>query len=101
MGTPTKSSSACSRCGAGISAPIEPESTCPSCSSDLHTCTNCRHFDTSVANECREPTAERVARKARRNTCDLFAPKIVKEFESDSGGGSDDPKAAFDALFDL
>jgi hypothetical protein len=42
-----------------------------------------------------------VVAKAQRNSCDKFAPKLVKGFARDSAPKSDDPKAAFDALFDL
>jgi hypothetical protein len=81
-------------------AAIEPESTCGSCEADLHACVNCRHFDTTAPNECRESIEVRISAKSRRNECGLFAAKLVQEFGSDSGS-KDDPKAAFDALFDL
>ena len=43
---------------------------------------------------------ERIGAKAKSNECELFEAKVTKEFGSDSGR-PDDPKAAFDALFDL
>ncbi len=43
---------------------------------------------------------ERIARKAERNECGLFEPKTVQDFEPESSR-PDDPKAAFDSLFDF
>ena len=80
---------------------VEYDSSCANCSADLHTCTNCRFFDVSAPNECRESVQERIAAKSKRNSCELFAVKLVKDFARDSSAKSDDPKAAFDALFDL
>jgi hypothetical protein len=45
---------------------------CPFCSSDLKVCLNCRFYDKSAYNECREPQAERVVEKGRANFCDYF-----------------------------
>lgn len=48
------------------------EQMCAHCSSDVHVCLNCRHYDPSAYNECSEPMAERVVDKDRRNFCDYF-----------------------------
>ena len=50
---------------------------CPHCGSDLHTCLNCRFYDTSAYNECKESSAERVLNKDRNNYCEYFDP--IKE----------------------
>ncbi len=74
------------------------ESQCHKCGADLHTCTHCVHFDPGAPLECRQPVAERVAAKAKRNRCELFAPRTTAE----RAAGRDTPtsgKAAFDALF--
>ncbi|RIL04974.1 MAG: hypothetical protein DCC75_12140 [Proteobacteria bacterium] len=47
--------------------------TCPHCSSDMHVCLNCRHYERTAYNECREPQAERVLDKDRSNMCDYFS----------------------------
>lgn len=47
--------------------------TCKSCGSDVHCCLNCREYDESAPNRCREPQAERVDVKDRRNFCDYFS----------------------------
>src|SRR5262245_6358796 len=30
---------------------------CPHCAADLHVCKNCKHWDPSIHNQCREPEA--------------------------------------------
>jgi hypothetical protein len=40
-----------------------------------------------------------VTSKTKRNTCELFAPNTVQEFGADKAAVSNDPRAAFDALF--
>ena len=82
-----------------MSIEVEPTSVCSECGSDLHTCTNCRSFDSSAPSECREPGVNRVAAKAGANRCESFAAKVVKGF--DDSGTQDDAKAAFDELFDF
>ena len=63
---------------------------CNKCGNDLRVCLNCVHYDSRSYNECREPQAERVVEKNRRNFCDYFS------IGRDSAGTSSDPKA--DAL---
>ena len=102
LGAPTAEVFRCATCGQQAAAPGPSEITaaCSACGSDLHTCTNCRHFDSSAPLECRKPVPKRIAGKARNNECDLFETKVTKEFGSDTGRPTD-PKAAFDALFKL
>jgi len=102
MGAPTADAFRCAHCGRPAAAPAagETAAVCSACGADLHTCTNCRHFDSSAPRECRQPVTERVAGKAKGNACELFEAKVTKEFAAESGRPAD-PKAAFDALFDL
>ena len=102
LGAPTDSVFRCARCGQkhDVAFRIVVDTVCRKCGEDLHTCTNCRHFDTSAANECREPVVARIARKSTRNDCELFEKKTTKETSTESARG-DDAKSAFDALFDL
>jgi len=93
----------CSRCGVAQRAmgEIGAEAIC-SCGADLHTCTNCKNFDTSIRWECRETIPERVSPKDVRNECGLFAPKIIRDLAADKGRASatpDDARKAFDDLF--
>jgi len=79
------------------------EDNCAKCGADLHTCGNCRFFDTTTMWECRENIPARIAGKHAKNECTFFSPKIVKDLAADKGGrliSPDDARKAFDALFD-
>ena len=94
----------CNRCGqlrVGIEDPTHDE-TCLKCGADLHTCGNCRFFDTTTLWECRENIPVRVVGKQVKNTCTFFQPKIVKDLAADKGTKlqtPDEARKAFDALF--
>jgi hypothetical protein len=45
---------------------------CGSCRADLHVCKLCEFYATGIANDCREPIAERVVNKERANFCGYF-----------------------------
>ncbi len=49
---------------------------CENCHEDLHVCKNCTFYDENSHNECREPSAEKVQDKNRRNVCEYFKPSI-------------------------
>ncbi len=72
---------------------------CQSCAADLKVCLNCRFYDDSSYNECREPQAERVKEKDRSNYCDYF------EFSESSAVGEaadkDKKEDPLDRLKDL
>ena len=67
--------SACHFCGTALDAKmrIVKDTECPSCRRDLHACVQCRFFDRSAHNMCRESQAEWVTDRERRNFCDYFA----------------------------
>jgi hypothetical protein len=88
----------CSACGAVIQANISFEATCPKCNSDLHTCRQCTYFDPGARFECRKPITARIENKGARNTCELFAARIVVERETSSGAPTD-ARQAFANLF--
>ena len=106
LGAPSEAVFRCNACGEKrlilLGDVLPPDATCAKCGADLHTCSNCIHFDTSVRWECRK-NAEipaRVAKKRDRNECPLFTPKLVQEFGKDSDKPSPgDARSAFDALF--
>ena len=102
LGKPKRSVFRCSRCGQSqaVGQDVAFDSTCSGCGDDLHACTNCTHFDSSAPMECRLEIAERIAKKSKRNQCDLFEPKTTQEFDKESPP-PDDARAAFDALFKL
>jgi hypothetical protein len=95
----------CNQCGElqNILGDCTPETTCMKCSADLHTCGNCRSFDSTTMWECRENIPARVVGKQKRNECTFWSPKIVKDLAADKGRGGyqapDDARKAFDALF--
>ena len=92
------------KCGAqriGLENPTTDE-VCASCGADLHTCGNCRFFDTSTLWECRENIPARVSNKHTRNECAFFQPKMVKDLAHDKARQPqtpDEARTAFDALF--
>jgi ribosomal protein S27E len=104
LGAPSEEVFRCAACGhkRSVMGPVEVTVVCAHCGADLHSCSNCTWFDTSQPNECRKPVPARIKSKTKRNDCELFEPKLAKEFgSSDSGGKPDDPRAAFDALFKI
>lgn len=100
LGKPTATVFRCRVCGASNSPDVAAGSTCRKCRADLHTCTHCSHFDTAAARQCRQPQAELVHAKAKRNECEYLKPLLAREFQQESNSQRD-AKAAFDALFDL
>ena len=64
----------CQFCGSAVTLaePIPRESSCEKCLHDYHSCRQCRHYDTSRRNSCRETEAEMVEDKERRNFCEFF-----------------------------
>jgi hypothetical protein len=101
LGAPTATVWRCRVCGARqqTSGGISRDATCGQCGNDLHTCSNCNHFDGSRPNECRQPVLIRIAAKSKRNDCELFVPASSQEFAADRVATHSDPRAAFDALF--
>lgn len=65
---------ACYFCGAALDPGmrVPREAGCPSCARDLHACVQCRFYDPHAHNMCREPQAEWVTDRERRNFCDYF-----------------------------
>ena len=90
--------SKCAECGAKAPPNINVESCCSKCNADLHTCRQCTYFDPSARFECRKPIAARIVDKHARNTCELFAARIVVERETSSGLPTD-ARQAFAKLF--
>ena len=101
LGKPTATVFRCAVCGHRQRADIRHATICAKCSTDLHTCTHCTHFDTSVARQCRHPEAALIESKAKRNDCAFFTPKKAQEFapEPKDSGPKSKGQAAFDALF--
>jgi len=77
---------------------VSRQDVCPHCNRDLRCCKQCKYYDQSAYNECKEVAAERIIDKERANFCDFFVPK-----GSVGGGGSfnrtKEAKEALEALF--
>ena len=92
----------CWRCGHALDdepLPLAREATCRGCGADLHVCRLCEFFDSSKANECREPVAERVVNKARANFCGYLTPR-PKAFAANDAATSS-ARSGLEALFGL
>ena len=59
----------CAECGQDLSTAfdIQMESLCPKCNADLHTCRNCKHFDSAARFQCSQTIKERIGKKAAAN----------------------------------
>lgn len=63
----------------------------------MRSCKNCTWYDTTAANQCREPTAEFVSDKERANFCGMYKP-----FGGSRSAANDEvasAKAKLEALF--
>ena len=78
----------CHRCGRELAAErVGVRELCAACGAYLHCCRNCDFFAPGVANDCREPQAERVADKDQGNFCDYFRPALRPGGAAEGGTG--------------
>ena len=92
----------CWRCGHPLDdepLPLARAAACPQCAADLHVCRLCEFFDPRVANECREPVAERVVNKERANFCGYLKPRPDAYVAADAAQGA--AARGLEALFGL
>ncbi len=89
----------CWFCGteAVIPGKITRGATCAKCRMALKCCKNCRHFDPSSHNQCREPAAEWVRDKELSNFCEFF--DMMETAERPRGVQADDARKRFDSIF--
>ena len=73
--------------------------TCSKCNGDLHCCRNCRFFDPSVHNQCRETQVEWVQYKDKANFCEYFAASTHVDLVRKSGAPAEDARKKWDSLF--
>ena len=81
-----------------IAGKVGRQDTCPHCNRDLRCCKQCKFFDPSAYNECREVVAERITDKERANFCDYFVLRGSKK-GSGSANRAKDAKRALEDLF--
>lgn len=104
LGAPTAEVFRCARCGelSPVARAMAPDARCPACGCDLHACVHCAHFDSSARFECRRELPARVTPKDRRNACELFEPRLRREFaQEEKRAAPGDARSAFDALFKI
>ncbi len=88
----------CWKCGTPIGENnLGRQDSCEKCGADTRACKNCRHYDRSFNNECREEQAGRQVDKEKGNFCEWFQPR---QGGAGAGGSSkQDLKNAAEALF--
>lgn len=92
----------CYKCSTALSLPsgeVSRGASCDKCSTDVRCCKNCRHYDTSSYNDCRERQAERVLDKERSNMCDYFQLAHDRKGGSEGNTQKASTLAALDDLF--
>ncbi len=89
----------CQACGHPVAADgtVGRRDVCDGCGAELHACVQCRFYDTSASDQCREPQAERVQDKERANFCEFF--QLAAGPGRRSAGPKEDPRARLEALF--
>jgi len=93
--------SACYFCGSTLDPKqrIVRDSSCTSCGRDLHACVQCRFYDRHAHNQCREPNAEWVTDRERRNFCDYFALNPVAAAGAKAVDRAKAARSKLDSLF--
>lgn len=69
---------------------------CPACDADLRCCRNCRFWDRTYHNECRENVSTFIRDREKSNFCSSFEFKRSTEDEQSEAL---DARARLDALF--
>jgi hypothetical protein len=69
----------CSNCGAVLVAGFDPNGKCPKCNFELHSCKQCRFFDTGAKFECTQPIPARISPKDTKNDCTFYEFRTTVE----------------------
>jgi hypothetical protein len=83
----------CANCGAVLPTGVDPQTACPKCGLELHSCKQCVHFDTGAQFECTQPILERISKKDARNTCTFYAFRMTIEKDTAPTGAVASPSA--------
>jgi hypothetical protein len=89
----------CAQCGRTLDIvgnQVGRRDTCPGCEAELHACRNCRHFDPTVAKQCKEPFAEVPQDREAANFCDFFQ---ISDGGQTAGAARDALLSAAESLF--
>jgi len=77
VGTVTRAR--CSNCGAVLAPGFDPNGTCPKCNAELHSCKQCRYFDSGAKFECMQAVPERITPKDGKNACKFYEFRMTVE----------------------
>ena len=69
----------CANCGAVLTPGFDANGTCPKCQFELHSCKQCRFFDSGVQFECTQPIPERITPKDAKNNCTFYEFRMTIE----------------------
>lgn len=69
---------------------------CVSCGADLHVCKNCRFWDPTYHNECRENVTAYIRDREKANFCMSFEFRGTTDEDADE---ANDARAKLEALF--
>jgi hypothetical protein len=103
----------CTNCGAVLQPGFDPNGQCPRCNFELHSCKQCRFFDSGAQFECTQPIPERISPKDAKNDCKFYEFRMTVEKDtaptaysqtpavaaSPSPGRPNDARRAFEDLF--
>ena len=81
-----------------LESKVSRQDQCLHCGSDLHCCLNCQFYDEYAHNRCREPQAEYVSDRAKRNFCEYFRFR-PSDGEDQQDEAKEKAKAEWEALF--
>jgi hypothetical protein len=90
----------CHHCGEALEyqEKVFRNDTCQNCGSDMYCCLNCANYDESASDQCKEPQAEKVSVKDRRNFCDYFTLREGRP-DSTSVGRAEEARKKLEELF--
>lgn len=93
--------SSCVHCGTTLDPKmrIVRDSSCDKCGRDLHACVQCRFYDRHAHNQCREPNAEWVTDRDRRNFCDYFHRNTTESTTGTKVDRAANARSKLDQLF--
>jgi hypothetical protein len=58
---------------------FDPNGQCPKCQFELHSCKQCRFFDSGAQFECTQPIPERISPKDTKNNCKFYEFRMTIE----------------------